>query len=378
MDSDTDTPSSDSDLPLRPGVAATQEQQHTYTLSDGNRFVLFGDSILQQSFSQNVSFAFGAALTDVYSRRLDVFNRGLSGYNTLQALRAQPLCLPMPEKASMRFLLIMFGANDSRIQNSPGGPDQYVRIEDFTSNLRHMVQHPCVKAHGEDVHIILVTTPPIDERKCLRADQEKYPTLGQTLRRTAANTALYAQAIRDLGEELQIPVLDIHRSMLAHAGHDHLTPPLPGSMDRPTNSTLQSFLIDGLHFSGEGYRLLYGELMTLIERYWPESMPDRLPLMLPAWDFQPAWKVDGEIQEPEWEDGGWSGPLRERGWVGAGVPSDRAVHGGVEEGEQMRLAWVWRLWPVRTCVRAIDGTGSGDGFSETGIIYEVDLGTSRK
>ncbi|KAK1020427.1 hypothetical protein LTS16_027023, partial [Friedmanniomyces endolithicus] len=289
------------------------EQQYTYILSDGNRFVLFGDSILQQSFSQNVSFAFGAALTDIYSRRLDVLNRGLSGYNTRQALRAQPLCLPLPEKASMRFLLIMFGANDSRIQNSPGGPEQHVRIEDFTFNLRHMVQHPCVKAHGDDVHIILVTTPPIDERKCLRADQEKYPKLGQTLRRTAANTALYAQAIRDLGEELQIPVLDIHRSMLAHAGHDHLTAPLPGSMDRPTDPTLQSFLTDGLHFSGEGYRLLYGELMTLIEQNWPESMPDRLPLMLPAWDFQPTWKVDGGIQEPEWEDGGWSGPLRERG-----------------------------------------------------------------
>jgi len=26
-------------------------------------------------------------------------------------------------------------------------------------------------------------------------------------------------------------------------------------------------------------------------------------------------------------------------------------------------------------VRAIDGTGSGDGFSIPGIIYEVDLGT---
>ncbi|KAK0302049.1 hypothetical protein LTR01_008992 [Friedmanniomyces endolithicus] len=146
--------------------------------------------------------------------------------------------LPLPKKASTRFLLIMFGANDSRIQNSPGGPEQHVHIEDFTFNLRHMVQHPCVKAHGDDVHIILVTTPPIDERKCLRADQEKYPKLGHTLRRTAANTALYAQAIRDLGEELQIPVLDIHRSMLAHAGHDHLTAPLPGSMDRPTDPTL--------------------------------------------------------------------------------------------------------------------------------------------
>ncbi|KAK0258352.1 hypothetical protein LTR91_024500 [Friedmanniomyces endolithicus] len=138
-------------------------------------------------------------------------------------------------------------------------------------------------------------------------------TLGQTLRRTAANTALYAQAIRDLGEELQIPVLDIHRSMLAHAGHDHLTSPFPGSMDRPTNPTLQSFLTDGLHLSGEGYRLMYGELMTLIEQNWPGGMPDRLPLMLPAWNFQPTWKVDGGIQEPEWEDGGWSGPLRERG-----------------------------------------------------------------
>ncbi|KAK1049805.1 hypothetical protein LTR74_017210 [Friedmanniomyces endolithicus] len=310
---DIDTPPSEPDLPLRPAIAAPQQQQHTYTLSDGNRFVLFGDSIIQQSFSPHVSFAFGAPLADIYTRRLDISNRGLSGYNTLQALRAQPLCLPLPEKANMPFLLIMFGANDSRLPHSPGGPDQHVGLADFKRNLRHMVHHPCVKAHGDGVHIILVTTAPIDERKSLRADQEKYPTLGQTLRRSAANTARYAQAIRDLGAELDVPVLDIHKSMLAHAGHDHLSHSPPGSLEAPTNPTLQSFLTDDLHFSGEGYRLLYAELMALIERLWPESMPSRLPLRLPAWDFQPAWRADGEGREPGWEEGEWSRPPREGG-----------------------------------------------------------------
>ncbi|KAK3615102.1 hypothetical protein LTR56_026803 [Elasticomyces elasticus] len=282
-------------------------QQHTYKLSDGDRFILFGDSILQQSFSPHLTFPFGAALSDAYTRKFDISNRGFSGYNTLQALRALSLCLPNPNKANMRILFIMFGANDARLPNTPGGPDQHVPLEDFKSNIRHMVSHPSVTAH-ESVKIILVTPPPVDERKCLAADQEKLPTIDNNngshqqhpLRRTAATTATYAQALRSLGPELNIPILDIHRAMLALSGHSHLnTPPtsppylLPGSLEAPQNPTLQSFLSDGLHFTGEGYRLLFTELMLLIEREWPELMPGNLPLRLPAWDFQPAWKNDG-------------------------------------------------------------------------------------
>lgn len=37
-----------------------------------DQFVLFGDSITQHSFSQQNGFAFGAALSDEYVRRLDV------------------------------------------------------------------------------------------------------------------------------------------------------------------------------------------------------------------------------------------------------------------------------------------------------------------
>ncbi|KAK5127859.1 hypothetical protein LTR85_004976 [Meristemomyces frigidus] len=258
-----------------------------------DQFVLFGDSITQQSFSQTNSpnsFAFGAALADVYARKLDIVNRGLSGYCTVQAYRAVPLCIPEPESVRVRFLLIFFGANDARIAGSPGGPDQTVPLPEYKANLRNIVQHPAVTAH-EKLKIILVTTPPIDERKCIKSDVEKYPTLAgqKVLRRTAVNTAAYAQGVRELGAELEVPVLDIWTAMVARAGHSRHDPVMPGSLDAPTNEILQSYLHDGLHFSGEGYKVLYGELMALIERTWPEEMPSRLKLRLPAWDDGKTW-----------------------------------------------------------------------------------------
>ncbi|KAK5695590.1 hypothetical protein LTR17_024554 [Elasticomyces elasticus] len=194
----------------------------------------------------------------------------------------------------------MFGAIDAMTPNSSGGVHQSVGVEEFHRDLRHVVCDPSVTAHEEDLHIILVTTPPVDERKCFKSDEEECPNLGQALQRTAANTALYAQAVRDLGEETGVPVLDIHRAMLALAGHDHLSVPLPGSMEAATNATLQPFLVDGVHFSGEGYRLLFTELMIMIEREWPEAMPNNLPLRLPAWDFYSAPKI--EVDDRDYEE----------------------------------------------------------------------------
>ena len=266
-----------------------------------DQFVLFGDSLTQQSFSQTQSFAFGAALADAYSRKLDVVNRGLSGYNTLQALRALSLCIPETENARVRFVLIFFGANDARLADSPGGPDQHVKLEDFKGNLRGMIEHPAVQAH-EDVKVMLVTTPPIDERKCHKADVEKFPHLGpKQLRRSAANTALYAQVVRDLGKEMGVPVVDVWTAMVSRAGYSRdatsattttTPPPLVGSLEAPASETLQSFLHDGLHFTGEGNKILYGELMQVIERTWPEAMPARLAMKLPPWDDAEAWGSD--------------------------------------------------------------------------------------
>jgi len=264
------------------------------------QFVLFGDSITQQSFSPHLSYSFGSALADVYVRKLDIVNRGLSGYNSTQALRALPLCIPDADNVKIRFLTIFFGANDARLPGTPGGPDQSVPVEEYRQNIQRMVRHPAVLAH-ENIRIILITPPPIDERKSQKADQEKYRSLGVMMRRSAQNTAAYAQAIRELGQELEIPVLDIHKSILARCGYSHSSTPMGGSAEVPPNVSLQEFLVDGLHFSGEAYRLLFGELMGLIEKEWPDQIPAQLPMRLPAWDAAAAWAVDQEGRT-RWEE----------------------------------------------------------------------------
>jgi lysophospholipase L1-like esterase len=257
-----------------------------------DQFILFGDSITQQCFDQEYGRGFfGPALTNHYVRRLDIVNRGFSGYNTFQALKVLPKFMSSPQQASVRFMMIFFGANDARLPNTPGGPDQHVPLEEFQSNLRKIATHQCIKAH-QDIRIILVTPPPVDERSLVEADQTKYPGMGAIMRRTAVTTAKYAQAVRDLGDELQMPVLDIWTAMLEQAGYSakNRSPKVfPGSTDDALSYTLEQFLHDGLHFSHSAYELLFQELIALIERRWPDQAPERLPFVLPAWDDEEAW-----------------------------------------------------------------------------------------
>ena len=254
------------------------------------QFILFGDSIIQQSGVGS----FGPTLSNAYARRLDVINRGLSGYNTTQALKVLPKIIPPPQHAKVRFMLIFFGANDARLPSTPGGPDQHVPLEQYKSNLKKIATHPCVQAH-QRIRIILVTPPPVDERKLVEADQQKYPEIGSMLRRTAKTTASYAQAVRDLGAELQFPILDIWNAMIRAAGtsigslDDDC---LPGSQQAPKSEVLQSYLHDGLHFSLPAYKLLYEELMSVIEEKWPDQLPENLPFVLPRWDDEQAWKAE--------------------------------------------------------------------------------------
>ncbi|KAK0269292.1 hypothetical protein LTR54_017539 [Friedmanniomyces endolithicus] len=69
--------------------------------------------------------------------------------------------------------------------------DQYVAVDEFKRSIRLMVKSACVRAQ-KDNRVILITTPPLDERKMLFFAQEKYPNLSRELRRTAVNTAVYA------------------------------------------------------------------------------------------------------------------------------------------------------------------------------------------
>jgi lysophospholipase L1-like esterase len=269
------------------GITLLRQRQGTSASMD--QFLLFGDSITQQALSQDWGFAFGAALADTYNRKLDVVNRGLSGYNTRQALQTVQQAIPTPSHARLRFLTIFFGANDARLPDTPGGPQQHIPLEEYKQNVKAIIHHPSVTAH-DGVRIILITPPPVDERLCLANDKAGDPHFPDCVRRKAEVTAAYAAAIREVGREEHVKVLDFWSALILRSG-GQVDDTIPtGSLEQPRNETLQGFLRDGLHLSPEGYRALFDELMNLVGREYPDQIPDKLPFVLPRWDDADAWK----------------------------------------------------------------------------------------
>lgn len=87
-----------------------------------------------------------------------------------------------------------------------------------------------------------MTPPPIDEYQQEIADQAKGFDPG---RRLAENTRMYAQACREVGSELNIPIVDIWESFLHYAGWKESQENLTGSRKIPINEILQSLFSDG-------------------------------------------------------------------------------------------------------------------------------------
>jgi lysophospholipase L1-like esterase len=271
-----------------------------------DQFILFGDSITQQSFSQDTpphytdpSGFFGPALADAYVRKLDVINRGFSGYNTRQALQVLPKVIPSPQQARVRFLVIFFGANDARLPNTYPDPQQHIALDEFQENLEAIVRHPSVQAHP-DARLILITPGPVHERGAMRADEEKDPSRKPIVRRSAKTTAAYAQAVREVGDQLGVVVVDLWTAMMQRASPDYRgqgfdDDKVPGTAadDAGEDGMFGALLHDGLHFTREGYEVLHEELMAVIEKTWPDQMPEALPFVLPRWDDEEAWK-DGK------------------------------------------------------------------------------------
>jgi isoamyl acetate esterase len=108
----------------------------------------------------------------------------------------------------------------------------------FRKNLFKIIQNRLVVEHSP--RIMLITPPPIDERTQRAVDVSKsYP-----LRRSAENTKNYADAVREVGEELGIPVLDMWSKCMELAGWKP-GQPLEGSQDLPPNPKFDELFVDG-------------------------------------------------------------------------------------------------------------------------------------
>ncbi|OQV00246.1 hypothetical protein CLAIMM_05770 [Cladophialophora immunda] len=244
-------------------VGASNPHPTTYP-----QFILFGDSITQ--FSSQVLFA---SLAEWYSRRLDVVNRGFSGYTAPmgydilgQFFPSSDAAPPSPTTPRVQLMTVFFGANDACL---PGHP-QHVPLADYRTALRSIIKSRGVESH--QTKCLLITPPPVDEWQ-----------LGSE-ERTAEHTATYASACRTVGREMGIPVLDLWTIFMNKAGWWEGSPgALTGSKKAPRNEVLGKLLNDGLHLTARGYKLMYEELVQVIKDQLPDQLPENLPMMFPEW-----------------------------------------------------------------------------------------------
>ncbi|PHH74154.1 hypothetical protein CDD80_3289 [Ophiocordyceps camponoti-rufipedis] len=87
------------------------------------QLVLFGDSLLEEGVKMKDGFSLQAALQTHCLRRLDVVNRGLSGYNTVHGLRfIEDIFPPRGEGTPEMKYLVGVAVRDQR-RGAPVGAD---------------------------------------------------------------------------------------------------------------------------------------------------------------------------------------------------------------------------------------------------------------
>jgi lysophospholipase L1-like esterase len=111
------------------------------------------------------------------------------------------------------------------------------------------------------------------------------------VRRTAEITSQYAAAVREVSKEQNVAVLDLWTIFMKRVGW-RVGDPLIGSRasEQDLKSGLPALLEDGLHLTAQGSRVLYEELIQLIQRTWPDQTPEALPFVVPSWADEEAWK----------------------------------------------------------------------------------------
>ncbi|KAK3375476.1 SGNH hydrolase-type esterase domain-containing protein [Podospora didyma] len=265
------------------------------------QIVLFGDSLIQGAVANVDGFSFQAALQHQVLRRLDVINRGFSGYNTSNALKVLPdlFAPPGPGLPKLEYLFILLGANDACVPLPTN--HQGVPLDKYKANLRRIVTHPIITAH-EPKKIFLVTPPPLDEMRLKELDLANGHS---TSTRQAKHSAAYSEAVRQIAAEHPdtVKLVDLWKALMDTAiaktpGFDPSKGgPALGDAEGGVRGYLKELLPDGLHMSSEAYRIFYDLIAPLVGAEWANTKEeDRVGFVLPDWRVAPWLDEDAHLQ----------------------------------------------------------------------------------
>ncbi|KAL2020252.1 hypothetical protein VTK56DRAFT_8576 [Thermocarpiscus australiensis] len=265
------------------------------------QIVLFGDSLFQAAANLVDGFSFQAALQSQVLRRLDVVNRGLSGYNTSNALSVLPQIFAPPTAGlpKLKYLFVLFGANDACVPLRTN--HQHVPLDKYKANLTRIITHPIITAHKP--RIFLVTPPPLDQIRITPLDLANgHPAAT----RQAKISASYSEAVRQVAAENPgVTLIDLYKALM-----DTAIAKTPGFVPKPNGPTLgdpesgvrgylEQLLPDGLHMSPEAYRIFYDLVKEHVGTEWAGT-PDeeKVAYVLPDWRKAPWLDEDAHLKGP--------------------------------------------------------------------------------
>lgn len=220
---------------------------------------------------------------------LPVVTHRWTGYNTNWGIPIFKQIMSGATKApsaKIRLVVIFFGANDASLPFSM----QHVPLAKYAQNLSDMVEMITDSSSSRyipDVKVVLVAPPPVNEVQWKERCEER----GNPLDRSNELTKEYANAVKDVAKQHNVPVVDlwteITNQVSVHSGNEK-----PLSNGKTSHRDLSDFLYDGLHLNALGNQVLYQMLMETIKTELPEIHPDNLPLELPEFFDVPQQEYD--------------------------------------------------------------------------------------
>ncbi|KAJ2893451.1 isoamyl acetate-hydrolyzing esterase [Coemansia aciculifera] len=223
--------------------------------------VCFGDSLTQHGYDV-AKRGWVAQLSHAYLRRLDVINRGYSGYTSRWV---QPL-VPMLSQWSPRLLVILFGSNDAM----PPPSTRHVPIAEFRRNIEQILASIDLSATS----VVLVTPPSLGVKL--------YEATNDDVGRTFESVKECADAVREIASAFSVPCADLWTAVEEGAKE------IGGEMDG-----YDAYSYDGVHLSAGGNDLLFDVLMRTIRSQHPHLDPDSMPFTVPYYRDVDAALADG-------------------------------------------------------------------------------------
>ncbi|KAI9349150.1 SGNH hydrolase-type esterase domain-containing protein [Obelidium mucronatum] len=216
--------------------------------------VLLGDSLTEYD-------GWGASVASRYKRKMSVFNRGFSGYNSYWLnFLIDPLLQDIPP-SQIKLVTLLIGTNDSVPK---GKSNQHVSLDRYKRYLAEIIRK--IQKGAPNAKLLILTPPPISETQLW--DSYFFSIL------FSYRNACIEVAMEVMGKNKNNAISLLDTWDLFIPGRNYIDP-----LFDPT--TIDDYFQDKLHLSEHGGKVLYEGITNAIKKKWPHLDADQVVAPVP-------------------------------------------------------------------------------------------------